>query len=70
MGWVYGLILGGAIDNLIDRLLHGYVVDFILVHYQHYNFPAFNIADSALFCGAVLWILVMIHEHRQGKVNA
>ncbi len=70
MGWVYGLILGGAIGNLIDRLLHGYVVDFILVHYQQHNFPAFNIADSALFCGAVLWILVMIHEHRQGKVNA
>ncbi len=70
MGCVFGLILGGAIGNLIDRLTHGYVVDFILVHYNQYNFPAFNIADSALFCGAALWILLMIHEHRQGKTTS
>lgn len=56
MGWVYGLIVGGAVGNLIDRVLNGYVVDFILVHYQQYYFPAFNVADSALTIGAVLWI--------------
>ena len=67
MGWVYGLILGGAIGNLIDRVHHGYVVDFVLFHYDRYYFPAFNVADSALFCGAVLWILVMIAEYRQSK---
>ena len=67
LGWVFGLILGGAIGNLIDRLNHGYVVDFVLVHYQEYYFPAFNVADSALFCGAALWILVMILEHRHNR---
>jgi len=56
MGWVYGLIVGGAVGNLIDRVVNGYVVDFVLVHYQHYYFPAFNVADSALTVGAFLWI--------------
>jgi len=48
------LILGGAIGNLIDRLLLGHVVDFISLHWQHHYYPAFNIADSALTVGAVL----------------
>jgi len=60
MGLVYGLILGGALGNAIDRLQHGYVVDFILVHYRHWYFPAFNVADISLFCGAALWILLLI----------
>ena len=51
------LILGGAIGNLIDRALAGYVVDFIVVHYENYYFPAFNIADAAISIGAVLLIL-------------
>ena len=67
MGWVYGLILGGALGNLVDRLNYGYVVDFILVHYETYYFPAFNLADSALFCGAALWVLLMIAEYREKR---
>lgn len=63
LGVVFSLILGGAIGNMIDRWLNGYVVDFILVHYQHYEFPAFNLADSSLFCGAALWILLMLKEY-------
>lgn len=51
------LILGGAIGNVIDRLHYGFVVDFILVHYNDWEFPAFNIADSAITLGAVLLIL-------------
>lgn len=51
------LILGGAIGNLYDRVLLGYVVDFIEVHYQHNYWPAFNIADSAICVGAGLIIL-------------
>lgn len=70
MGWVYGLILGGALGNLVDRVHHGYVVDFILVHYDTYYFPAFNLADSALFCGAVLWIGYMIFEYKQNRAVA
>jgi len=54
------LILGGAIGNLIDRALQGYVVDFIVVHYESYYFPAFNIADAAISSGAALLILDMI----------
>ena len=53
-------ILGGAIGNLIDRVLDGFVVDFIVVHWEQYYFPAFNIADSAIFIGACLLILDMI----------
>ena len=51
------LILGGALGNVIDRLLHGHVIDFIQVHYHGAYFPAFNIADSAITIGAGLLIL-------------
>ena len=48
------LILGGALGNLVDRLTLGHVVDFLFFHYQHYYFPAFNVADSAITCGVIL----------------
>jgi signal peptidase II len=51
------LILGGALGNVIDRVLLGYVVDFIRVHYGEHYFPAFNVADSAITIGAGLVIL-------------
>lgn len=51
------LILGGALGNLLDRLLHGHVIDFIQVYYQHWYFPAFNVADSAITVGAALLIV-------------
>ena len=50
-------ILGGAVGNVIDRLLHGYVVDFLDFHYAGWHFPAFNVADSAITLGAVCLIL-------------
>lgn len=65
MGWVYGFILGGALGNMIDRVLSGYVVDFALLHYGGWSFPAFNVADAALSVGAVLWIYAMFREDRQ-----
>ncbi|MCP4465268.1 MAG: signal peptidase II, partial [Halieaceae bacterium] len=52
-----GLIIGGALGNLWDRVVFGYVVDFISVHYQHYYFPAFNVADSAITGGAIGMVL-------------
>lgn len=67
MGWVYGLIGGGAVGNLIDRLLQGYVVDFVLLHYDRFYFPAFNVADMALSCGAALWIWVMLTEYLRDR---
>lgn len=51
------LVLGGALGNVIDRVLWGHVIDFIRVHYEDYYFPAFNVADSAITVGAVLVIL-------------
>ncbi len=51
------LILGGAIGNVIDRIRLGKVVDFLLVYYQQAYFPAFNVADAAISCGAMLLIL-------------
>lgn len=51
------LILGGALGNLLDRLYHGHVVDFLDVYYQAWHWPTFNVADSAIFIGALLLIL-------------
>lgn len=55
--WSLTLILGGALGNVIDRLIHGHVIDFILLYWQEWYFPAFNIADIAITCGAVLLVL-------------
>lgn len=51
------MILGGALGNVIDRLLHGYVVDFIQLHYAGRAFPSFNLADSAITLGAICLVL-------------
>jgi signal peptidase II len=56
--WALALILGGAIGNVIDRILYGHVVDFLDFHWKGLgHFPAFNIADSAICVGAALFIL-------------
>src|SRR5471032_3302366 len=56
--WALALILGGAIGNVIDRLLYGHVIDFLDFHLNAFgHFPAFNIADSAICIGAALFIL-------------
>lgn len=47
------LILGGAIGNVIDRVMHGHVIDFIDIYYRSWHWPAFNIADSAITIGAI-----------------
>ncbi|MBC5765295.1 signal peptidase II [Ramlibacter albus] len=62
------LILGGAVGNLVDRLLHGYVVDFLQFHWNNTHFfPAFNIADSAITVGAACLILDEILRVRRSK---
>ena len=52
----YNMIAGGAIGNVIDRVIHGKVIDFIDVHYKEYHWPTFNIADSFIFIGVLLFI--------------
>ena len=52
----YNMIAGGAIGNVIDRVIHGKVVDFIDFHYKDYHWPAFNMADSFIFIGVLLFI--------------
>ena len=61
------LVLGGAVGNVIDRSSYGYVVDFILLHYQEWSYPAFNIADSAITCGVILILYdgVVLDRRRQ-----
>ena len=49
----YALVIGGALGNVIDRLLHGHVVDFIQWHWQDHYWPAFNVADTAIVGGAI-----------------
>jgi signal peptidase II len=63
--WALALILGGAIGNVVDRLLHGYVVDFIQVHHSGWYFPSFNVADSAISVGAVLLIVDELRRVRR-----
>lgn len=50
------LVLGGAVGNLVDRLLYGYVIDFLDVYYQDWHWPAFNVADSAITLGVALML--------------
>ena len=52
----YNMIAGGAIGNVIDRVIHGKVIDFIDFHYKEYHWPTFNIADSFIFVGVLLFI--------------
>jgi len=63
------LILGGAIGNVIDRVEHGYVVDFVHAHWGPHYFPAFNVADAAISIGAVLVILDSLLEGRARRAK-
>ncbi|MBI5212308.1 MAG: signal peptidase II [Nitrospirae bacterium] len=56
----FSLILGGAAGNLTDRIIHGYVIDFLDVHIGKHHWPAFNVADSALTIGISLLVVKMI----------
>ena len=56
--WALAMIMGGAIGNVIDRIMYGHVIDFLDFHWKSWgHFPAFNLADSAIFLGAALFII-------------
>lgn len=63
--WGLALILGGALGNVIDRLVYGHVVDFIDVHYGGWHWPAFNVADSAITVGVVLVLVATVLDARR-----
>lgn len=63
------LILAGAAGNLYDRLLYGYVTDFLDFYVGSYHWPAFNVADSALTAGAILLVLDSFADRRQGRAS-
>ena len=63
------LVLGGALGNVIDRVLWGHVIDFIRVHYEQWYFPAFNVADSAITVGAALLILDNLLDYRRARLQ-
>ena len=67
LSWAISLILGGAIGNLVDRAAQGYVVDFLVFYYDRFYFPAFNLADAAIFVGAVLLIVDMFINSEEHK---
>lgn len=60
-------IMGGAIGNVIDRLMHGYVVDFLDFHIAGRHFPAFNVADSAITIGALCLVFDELIRVRKGR---
>ena len=64
------LILGGALGNVIDRLLHGHVIDFLLFYWRDWYYPAFNLADIGITCGAVLLVLDEILRMRRRRRTA
>jgi signal peptidase II len=61
------LLLGGAVGNVIDRMLYSHVIDFLDFYYGTWHFPAFNVADSAISLGAALLILDELLRVRRGK---
>lgn len=65
--WALALISGGALGNVTDRLLHGYVVDFLDFHWNDWHFAAFNLADAAITLGASL---LVIYEFIKSRENA
>lgn len=63
--WALSFILGGAVGNLIDRLLLGKVVDFLQWHWEQHYFPSFNLADAAITLGVILMLLDWLLETRR-----
>ncbi|MFQ5776898.1 MAG: signal peptidase II [Terriglobia bacterium] len=69
-GWGLGLILGGALGNLLDRLRSGTVVDFLDFHLGAHHWPTFNLADSAIVLGALALMVEILRGHRKRHSEA
>jgi signal peptidase II len=65
----FGLLCGGIVGNLTDRLQHGHVIDFIDLHFGSYIYPTFNVADSGIFLGVVTYILWSLRQPQPAASN-
>lgn len=65
MQWTFGLLCGGIVGNLIDRLIYGHVIDFLDFHFFGYRFPAFNIADSGITVGVILYVFFVLFAKKK-----
>lgn len=65
----FGLLCGGIVGNLVDRIAHGHVIDFLLFTFGSYDFPAFNIADSAICVGVALYLYQSFREPQRAEIS-
>lgn len=63
----FGLLCGGIVGNLVDRLLHGHVIDFIDLHFGSYVYPTFNVADAGICVGVILYLIQSLKTPSEGK---
>ena len=63
----FGLVIGGALGNLIDRVIYGYVIDFIDIYVFDYNYPIFNIADMGVVIGVIIILISSFMKERSVK---
>ena len=63
--WVFGLIVGGILGNLWDRIVYGHVIDFIDVHLPFYRWPSFNVADIGISVGVALYCWMIFFGHKK-----
>jgi len=68
--WALGLVAGGAVGNLVDRVYFGVVTDFVLWRYHSKEWPVFNVADVALVIGVGLMMIDILQEGRREKAQA
>jgi len=60
--WGFILIISGALSNIVDRFINGFVIDFIYLHYNHFYWPAFNFADIYISIGVVIIVLQFLKD--------
>lgn len=65
----FGLLVGGILGNLVDRLLHGHVIDFLDFHFGGYVFPTFNVADSGICVGVFWYVLWSLRQPAEEPSN-
>jgi len=63
----FGLLCGGILGNLVDRLLHGHVIDFLDFHFGSYTYPTFNVADSGICIGVIVYLIYSFKNPEGGK---